>query len=444
MTHAPRILILFTSVWFIASAALAVRVAFIWEQQRKIPHQVLATVPFENETGNIAFALSQDRGFSNLFRRDTGPTAWLAPVYPFLVSLIFRAFGPFTLSGFFAAAIFNALFSASVTFPLFDIARRISSRNVAIISSWLWVFLPAGILMPFEWIWDTSLSVFLAATLVWMTLVISESSKTRIWLAYALLWALALLTNPSLGIALPFLLVWAATRANHLTKLGLRTPAAAFALIILCCLPWTLRNYSAFHRVIPIRSSFPFELWIGNNDIFDEHALGGIQRITRFEETHKYAELGETAYLDEKWNLATSFIHQKPALFLRLTRRRIIATWAGTEHPWSEFLRTDSLLARTVIVSNVFLALGTVAGVLFLARARNPFAYPVAIFPLLYPFIYYVTHPSLRYRHPIDPLLILLTVFAAAACSSKVHRTAPTTKSGWITSRGELRASVQK
>jgi hypothetical protein len=426
MTRLSRILMLFTIVWFIASAALLTRAAFIFDQQRKIPHQVLASVPFENEAGNIAFSLAQGHGFSNLFRRDTGPTAWLAPVYPFLLSLLFRAYGSFAFRAFLAAAILNALLSSAVTFPLYEIARRISGRNVAIATTWLWVFLPSGILMPFEWIWDTSLSVLLATTLVWMTLLIAESSNKKLWLTYAILWAFALLTNPSLGIALPFLLLWAAVRSSDSTKLSWRIPVASFALIVLCCLPWTVRNYSAFHRLIPLRSSFPFELWIGNNDIFDEHAVRGIQRITRYEETRKYAQLGENAYLDEKWTLARSFVQQKPALFLRLTGRKVIAAWAGTEHPFTEFLRTDSLLARTVIVCNLLLTLGTIAGVLLLARTKNPFAYPVTIFPALYPFIYYVTHTSLRYRHPIDPLLLFLTVFAAAACFSKLNRNPPT------------------
>ena len=426
MTRLSRILILFTTVWFITSAALLTRIAFLYDQQRKIPHRVLASVPFENEAGNIAFSILQGHGFGNLFRRDTGPTAWLSPVYPLLLSLLFRAYGSFTFRAFLAAAILNALLSSAVTFPLYEIARRISSRNVAIATAWLWVFLPAGIVMPFEWIWDTSLSVLLATTLVWMTLLIAESSNKKLWLAYAILWAFALLTNPSLGIALPFLLLWAAIHSNYATKLSWRVPTASFALIVLCCLPWTVRNYSAFQRLIPLRSSFPFELWIGNNDIFDEHAVGGIQRITRYEETHKYAQLGENAYLDEKWNLARTFIQQKPALFLRLTGRKIIATWAGTEHPLTEFLRTESLLARTVILCNLLLTLGTIVGVLLLARAKNPFAYPVTIFPALYPFIYYVTHTSLRYRHPIDPLLCFLTVFALAACFSKLHRDTPT------------------
>ncbi len=426
MTLQTRVLLLLTSVWLIAAAALGTRLAFAYNQQRKIPHQILATVPFEQETGNIAFALSQRKGFSNLFRQNTGPTAWIPPVYPFLLSLIFRVFGPFTLSSFFAAVLLNALSSAAATFPLFHLAQKVAGRTVATITAWLWVALPAGIMMPFEWIWDTSLSVLLATTLLWMTLRISESAKRSLWIIYALLWAIAVLTNPSLGIALPFLLFWVALRARDVVQLSWRIPFRTLLLIVLCCLPWTIRNYTAFHRIIPVRSSLPFELWIGNNDIFDPHALNGIQRITRFEETRHYAQLGENAYLAEKWARANTFIRHRPALFLHLTGRRIIATWIGTEHPFADFLHANSLLVRIVILSNVILTLGAALGALLLARSKTPFTFPLAVFPVLFPFVYYVTHPSLRYRHPIDAVLIFLTVFSVAATCSKRYRAAST------------------
>ncbi len=429
MLTKTRILLLLTSVWFIAAAALGTRLAFAYDQQRKIPHQILSTVPFEQETGNIAFALSQGKGFGNLFRQNTGPTAWIPPVYPFLLSLIFRGFGPFTLSSFFAAVFINALFSAAATFPLFHLAQKVAGRAVAIITAWLWVALPAGIMMPFEWIWDTSLSVLLTTTLLWMTLHICESAKRSLWLIYALLWATALLTNPALGIALPFLLFWAAVRARDIAQLSWRVPVRTLLLILLCCLPWTIRNYTAFHRIIPIRSSLPFELWIGNNDLFDPHAVNGTQHITRFEETRRYAQLGEAAYLSDKQMRAGTFIRQKPALFLHLTARKIIATWIGTEHPIDDFRAANSLLVRVVILCNAILTLGTALGALLLARSKNPFTFPLVVFPALFPVIYYVTHPSLRYRHPIDPILILLSVFALATGSSKLHRNAPTLSS---------------
>jgi Dolichyl-phosphate-mannose-protein mannosyltransferase len=417
-------LLLLTSVWFIAAAALGTRIAFIVNQQRKIPHQILAAVPFEQETGNIAFALSQGKGFSNLFRQNTGPTAWLPPVYPFLLSLIFRIFRAFTIRSFFLAVLLNALFSAAATFPLYYLARQVAGRTVAVATAWLWVALPSGIMMPFEWIWDTSLSVFLATTLLWMTFRISNSANPKRWLAYGLLWAIALLTNPSLGVALPFFLIWAALRARNLVQLSWRIPATTFPLILLCCLPWTIRNYSAFHCFIPIRSSFPFELWIGNNDIFDPHAINSIQRITRFEETRHYAQLGENVYLAEKWARATFFIRRKPALFLHLIGRKIIATWIGTEHPLADFLHANSLLIRTVLLCNFLLTLGTAAGALLVARSKNPFAAPLAVFPMFYPLVYYVTHTSLRYRHSIDPILIFFAVVAVARSCSKKYRTA--------------------
>jgi hypothetical protein len=414
MKRPNRVFLILTSVWFIAFAALTARLLFAWDQQSKIPHTALATVPFDQETGNIALSLSQGHGYANLFRRETGPTAWLAPVYPFLIFLIFRFFGAMTLASFFIAVLLNALFSAAATFPLYAITRRAAGIPAAAVTAWAWVFLPAGILMPFEWIWDTSLSVLLAVTLVWLTLRVADSAKPSLWLAYGLLWAFALLTNPALAICLPFLFGWAVARANFLSTRSWTTPLAASALIVLSCLPWTLRNYHHFHRFIPIRSSFPFELWIGNNDIFDQHAVGGIQRITRYEETRRYAQLGENAYLDEKSRLAFAFIREKPALFAKLTGLRVMATWLGTEHPFADFKRADSSLVRAILLSNLLLVLGSLAGISFLLIQKHPFTVPVIVFPVLYPLIYYATHTSLRYRHPIDPFLVLLTIFSVA------------------------------
>jgi Dolichyl-phosphate-mannose-protein mannosyltransferase len=415
MKRPSRILAVFTSVWFIAAAALATRLAFTWDQQTKIPHAALAALPFDQEAGNIALALSQGRGYANLFRKDTGATAWLAPVYPSSLSLIFRFFGPLTLASFFVAVILNAFFSAAATFPLYAIARSSAGLPVAATSAWIWVFLPSGVMLPFEWIWDTSLSVLLAVTLVWATIRASESARSAVWLAYGLLWALALLTNPALGIALPFFFGWAFLRAGFWSRRAVLVPVVSLFLAFLCCIPWTIRNFQRFHRVIPIRSSLPFELWIGNNDIFDEHAVHGIQRITRFEETHRYAQLGETAYLDEKWRLASGFIKAKPALFATLTGRRIVSTWCGTEHPVDDFMRTDSLLVRVIFLVNFLLTIGSVAAVLGLLLKKHPLAIPLLVFPLLFPVVYYLTHTSLRYRHPVDPFLALLTVYSVAS-----------------------------
>jgi 4-amino-4-deoxy-L-arabinose transferase-like glycosyltransferase len=412
-----------TSVWLIASVACVARAGFVWDQQRKIPHQALAAVPFDNEAGNIANALAQGRGFSDVFRKPTGATAWLAPVYPLILSAIFRICGAFTYPAFLAAVLLNCAFSAATTFPLFHSARRIAGFPAAAVAAWLWALYPNGIILPFEWVWDTSLSALLMTTILWATIALTTTQRRRDWLAYGALWGVALLTNPSVGILLPVFLLWLALRgrpdANSYSKLA----CAAFLVAIAVCLPWTIRNYSKFHRVIPLRSNFAFELWIGNNDIFDEHAVGGIQRITRFGEVRLYTQLGETAFMDEKRRLAFEFLRTHRALALRLTARRIVATWLGTEHPWRDFWATDEWLVRTIFIFNAFTALATICGIAILLWRKNPFAIPVAAIPVLFPLVYYATHTSLRYRHPIDPVLLLLV----AAAIVTIGRTRPDT-----------------
>jgi hypothetical protein len=410
-----------TSLAFIVLMAVVARITFAWDQARKIPPGVLAIVPFQQETGNIAYSLAQGKGFGSVFRTDTGPTAWLAPVFPLLIAGIFKIFGTFTTTAFFAAVFLNILFSSAACGPVFFAGKRIGGLAVASLAAWLWALFPNAIMMPFEWIWDTSLSALLAATILWATLALAESDRVLDWCGYGLLWGFALMTNPALGTLLPFLLGWLACRGTQAycglgeSRQRWKRVALATGVVILCCVPWTIRNYTAFHRFIPLRSNLPFELWLGNNDIFDEHALNGRKVITRTEETRRYAQLGETAYMQEKWQLAFSFMASHPGLELRLAGRKFAAFWTGVESPIKSFRETDSNLVRGILLCSLFTAVGAFVGVLVLWRSRSAITFPLAVFPVIFPCLYYMTHADLRYRHPIDPVLCLLTAIAATS-----------------------------
>src|SRR5271169_5118066 len=360
-----------TSLALIVILAMGVRVAFAWNEARKIAPGVLGIVPFQQETGNIAYALAQGKGFSNVFRTETGPTAWLAPVYPLIVAAMFKLFGTFTARAFFACVALNILFSSAACVPIFFAGKRIGGLGVAAGAAWLWAVFPSAMMMPFEWIWDTSLSALLAALLLWATLELAESEKWLDWGVYGVLWGLALMTNPALGVLLPFLLGWAAFRGRGESRMRWKRAALAVGVAILCCIPWTIRNYVAFHRFIPVRSNLPFELWLGNNDIFDENARGGRRSITRTEEARRYAQLGETGYMAEKWELATSFIRTHAELELRLMGRKFVAFWMGTESPLKNFRETDSWLIRGIFLSSFLTAIGALCGVVVLWRGRK-------------------------------------------------------------------------
>ena len=428
-----------TSLALIVIVAMGARLGFAWNEARKIAPGVLGNVPFQQETGNIAYALAQGKGFSNVFRTETGPTAWLAPVYPLIVAATFKLFGVFTARAFFACVALNILFSSATCVPIFFVGKRIGGLGVAAGAAWLWAVFPSGVMMPFEWIWDTSLSALLAALILWATLELTESERWLDWGVYGVLWGLALMTNPALGTLLPFLLGWAAFRRRGESAARWKRVALAAGVAVLCCVPWTVRNYVAFHKFIPVRSNLPFELWLGNNDIFDEHARGGRRSITRTEEARRYAQLGETGYMAEKWELATSFMRAHPELELRLAGKKFVDFWMGTEAPVKNFRETDSWLIRGILLSSFLTAVGALFGIVALwggrkrithrRRVRRAGAemepdeaeemtslpvFPLAVFPVVFPCLYYLTHADLRYRHPIDPVVLLLAAIFLA------------------------------
>jgi hypothetical protein len=443
-----------TSLLLIVIVAMGARVGFAWNQARKIAPGVLGVVPFQQETGNIAYAVAQGKGFSNVFRTETGPTAWLAPVYPLMVAAAFKLFGIFTARAFFACAALNMLFSSAACVPIYFVGKRIGGLGVGAGAAWLWAVFPSGVMMPFEWIWDTSLSALLAAMILWATLELAETEKWLDWGVYGVLWGLALMTNPALGLLLPFLLGWVAVRGRGESGLRWKRAGLAAGLAILFCVPWTIRNYVAFHRFIPVRSNLPFELWLGNNDIFDEHARGGRKSITRTEEARRYAQLGETGYMAEKWELAISFMRTHPELELQLAGRKFVSFWMGTEAPVKNFLETDSWLIRGILLSSFLTAVGALGGIVVLWKGKKKITqrrrerrdgaeslentdeaevmarlpvFPLAVFPVIFPCLYYLTHADLRYRHPIDPVVLLLTVVFLAEmvglASGKLRKT---------------------
>jgi Dolichyl-phosphate-mannose-protein mannosyltransferase len=432
-----RLRVVATSLTLIVVIAFVARVGFAVSQARKIPDAALAHVPFENETGSIAQAIATGQGYSNPFARNTGPTAWLTPIYPWLVVAAFKIFGVFTIRAFYFLVFLNIVFSSAACVPLFAVGKRIAGVGVGAGAAWLWAIYPNAVMTPFEWIWDTSLAALLSTALLWATMRLAESRRMRDWCSYGLLWGFVLMTNPSLSSLLPFLLGWAAYRAwwkaspRAVGRARWLQPCAALAIAILCCVPWTIRNYAAFHRFVPLRSNFPLELYIGNNENYDDQHPRYPGMITKDRETWRYIKMGETPFMDEEMRKAKKFIFAHPRVEAILFYERFIAFWGGIPNPIDKFMATDSWLVRSLILCAMISGLGALAGIVMLVWRRSDYAFPLAVYPVIFPFLYYITHTSLRYRHPIDPEILLLTAIACGA----IFGALPTGKVGGVESR---------
>jgi Dolichyl-phosphate-mannose-protein mannosyltransferase len=402
-----------TSLLLIVVVAFVARAGFAWHQTSKMPTEVMETVPFQTETGHIAYSLATGKGFSSPFQRDSGPTAWLTPVYPLIVAGIFKVFGVYTHASFFVAIFFNVVFSSATCVPIFYAGKRVAGLIVGSLGAWFWALFPNAIMIPFEWIWDTSLAALLVSTIVWATLKLVESERSRNWVGYGLLWGCALMTNPSVGSALPVMLGWLLFRswreegARRGWRLDLRRPALAALVALVCCVPWTVRNYLVFHQFIPFRSNLAYELYVGNNENYDERRRG-VPVITQDLETLRYLRMGETSFMEEEKQKALRFIETHPRMEIQLIAWRFVDFWMGVPDPLRTFQVTDSWLVRGILLGNFLSSVGALLGATVLFVRRNAYAIPVAAFSVVFPLLYYVTHTSLRYRHPIDPVLMLL------------------------------------
>jgi hypothetical protein len=288
----------------------------------------------------------------------------------------------------------------------------IGGLPLAAAAAWLWAVFPNSIQLTCESMWDTSVSALLGAALFWATLRLPHSRTLRAWCAYGLLWGVAAMTNASLLSLLPFLLGWAAWRvgAGRLPRAG-----AAVAIAALCCVPWTVRNWETFHAFVPLRSVLGLQLWCGNNPEARVIWLGGQHPIHDQAEREKYVAMGEIAYMHEKEHDALAWMWTHPERESELIAGRFVSFWTGgTPTPFSDFRRLSPWF-RYVLLFNLAVAPGTVAGLIVLWRQRDPAAFPAAAYALVFPWAYYLTLSLPRYREPIDPVMILLTAAAVLA-----------------------------
>jgi hypothetical protein len=411
-----------TSLPLILAVALILRLGFAWNYASHNPRQALSVIPFMFESGNIAASFANGHGFSSPFRVDTGPTAWMTPVYPMLLAGVFRVFGTYTFSSYLAAAGLNIFFVTLACVPIFFAGKRIAGLGVGAGAAWLWAIFPNAIQIPVESMWDASLAALLAATILWATLALAESRRARLphWCAYGSLWGFTLMTNPTLGSLLPLLLAWMVWRAYKngdppFSWAILARPLLAAAIAALCCIPWTIRNYEVFHHFVPLRSILGLQLSMGNNPDARDFWLGEGHPIHDSAEREKYIQMGEIAYMKEKQDEAVAYILSHPAREAHLISVRFISIWAGgATHPWRDFFLVHSLYFRFILLFNIFVAIGALVGILALFWKRSAYAFPLGVFPIVFPCAYYLTLALPRYRLPIDPIVMLLTSIACA------------------------------
>jgi len=365
------------------------------------------------ETGRIARSLASGHGFGSPFFGWTGPTAWLAPIYPWVLAAVFKIFGIYSKASAYVILSLNCLFAALTCVPIHSVGRRLFGTKTATGAAWAWALFPYSFNFAAAEIWCTALALMLFASVIALTLELEHESNAWYWVVWAMLWALCGLTEPSLLSCLLVAGLWLLFRLRQRERswIFLWRPALAALVFLTCVSPWFVRNYRVFGQFIPFRSNFWFEFYEGNTwDTFDLYPdwAGPPHNPNEME---KYARVGEPAYMVEKQEAAIAEVRQHPADFAWTTFRRVVFTWTGY---WnlSKAYREIEPFALSNVLMTTLLTLFSFAGLrLAFKHSRTNAILFVGLF-LAFPSLYYITHPSMRYRHPLDPFLVLLAVYA--------------------------------
>jgi hypothetical protein len=345
----------------------------------------------------IAVSLAQRGTFADPYQIPTGPTAHHPPVYPVILSLIYRVFG-LTLTAGIVAWLLGAA-SYATTFALLPwFAGRVGAGREAGVLGGLAAALLPHWLAQAEALTGLVLCLLLVAFLRRWTTARSSAGGS---LLFGLAWGAAFHLNPAL---LPVLLGCLAFELWWFEDPRRWRWSALLALgVLLACVPWGWRNYTTFHRLVFVRSNFGLELRVGNHpgataDI-DVNARRGtfLHPRTSESEALQVLVLGEIGYMQQEQQEALGWIGEHPGDFLELTAVRVAYFWLGPLHrPGTAFWTI--LLTALVVLG----AWRTLPGMVPPQRA-------VLVIPLLtFPLVYYLVAYMARYRVPVEWLFYLL------------------------------------
>jgi hypothetical protein len=156
--------------------------------------------------------------------------------------------------------------------------------------------------------------------------------------------------------------------------------------------------------------------------------------------------MGEAPYSVEQGRLANQWISDNPRQFAIVSFRRTVFFWNGLprvsstaewmqSHPrhwaarvfWPVVFDQQGVPRSSVIEAlqqtrtSLFLATSLLAfgGLVLALRNRIHGVFLFASLLIFYPLVYYVSFPLPRYRHPIEPMMLILAVYLFSQARSR-------------------------
>jgi 4-amino-4-deoxy-L-arabinose transferase-like glycosyltransferase len=233
----------------ILGLAVAVRLVFVFTLENHLYW------PDEIDFNNIALGLLQGNGYqSDPFRAN--------PVLPLFLTAVYKLFG----YGYVAPRVIQSVLGALTACIVFVLAKSLFSRRVALLAG-LGVALYPSLIYISGFFYVSSVETFLLALSVYLLSLSSKKDSFLFLLLSGLVIGITALCRPASLALLPFTVCFVLLAfAGSIFRRTLFSVSLVF-IVSLTILPWTVRNYAVYKRVIPMSTGSGLFLWRGNNEL---------------------------------------------------------------------------------------------------------------------------------------------------------------------------------
>lgn len=378
------------------------------------------------------------------------PTAHWSFLYTLYLAAVYALFGPHPLAARLIQAVVVGVLHPWLSYRL---GRRLFGVRVGLVAGGITAVYPyfvyySGALMTESFyivaiLWSMDLAIGITssrenrATAPWSGFR-SMAGAAKPWVLLGLALGTAVTLRQLILLFVPFLFVWILWTINSRWGAGdgrvdvkrirsgvaglLVTTAVLFALIV----PWTVRNYLAFDRFVLLNTNAGYAFFWANHPIYGTDFVpilpgATYQRLI----PQELRDMDEAALDQALLREGVGFVLEDPVRYVRLSLSRIgyyFEFWPSPE---------SSLPSNLARVLSFGVALPMMIYGLFLSGARRrrcvlpgqmSAVALLGLFITVYSSIHILSWTLIRYRLPVDAVLIL---FAGLAVRELVARFAP-------------------
>lgn len=206
------------------------------------------------------------------------------------------------------------------------------------------------------------------------------------------------LTRPTILFFLPVILIW----KYFLKKYSFKRLLLFLSIFCILIVPWVIRNYIVFGEILISSSTSGHALWEGNNPW---NKTGGVAEANWGYLKNMPQGMSELEQIKWKRNQAVKYITTHPANFIRLAFKKFFRFW----HIWPNVEGFNRGIYRWVAFASFGPLLLLTLLSLWGLKKQWRSTIIIWLFFAYYTALHMITIGSIRYRLPLEPLMIVLT-----------------------------------